>query len=143
MVDQSYYYPRIGRTFEKCDEWRDLVAKYVADTSPDMVVMGGSHAYPFTNTQWLEGSRRWLNRITPHAHSTLVIRSTPNLPFDGPSCLAPRSKLHEWLSDASRCTVKAANPEQDEISATLSGLIQDNESVRWIDLNDIVCPEGL
>ena len=143
MVDVPIFYPRIGRMYTECAEWRNSALAAVAALSPDILIMGSTHTYEYTPTQWEEGTRRVLERVAPTSRRILVMRSTPSLPFDGPSCLEPRSRLHDSLSRGNHCTTPAESPRGQEVLRALHEAVAPFPNASILDMTEDVCPEGI
>lgn len=142
MVDEPIFYPRIGREYTECAVWRKNALLEVAALAPDIVILGSSYTYDLTEDEWIEGSSRVLREISPAADHIYVLRSTPVLPFDGPSCLAPRSWLYEVLSDDNRCTAPAFSAHSDEIHRWLEVSTARFTNASVLDMTNFVCPHG-
>ena len=91
MVDEDYFYGRIGQTYRVCTEWRNRVLNYLSSLRPDVVFVGSAATYDFSESQWVEGSSRVLARLTAVAGRVIIVPGTPHLSFDGPSCLERQS----------------------------------------------------
>ena len=142
MVDEPLFYPRIGREYTECSQWRNAALHDITIIKPDVVVLG-STLYGFTKAQWITGTRRVLAEITPAAKQIFIMRATPRLPFDGPSCLTPRSALYRVLAGSSRCTAPAYNHYDAKVFDWLQGAITPYKNVEPIDMTDSVCPGGI
>jgi len=140
MVDEDFFYERIGSIYTVCTEWRDAMLEYVADSAPDVVFVGSSAYYPFTADEWKTGSRRVVEALSRSAGSVVVIPGTPMLSFDGQACLrraAGKSVSPQICSefiDAPQSAVVA-----DYLAEAISGL----DNVHLLDLADLVCPENI
>jgi peptidoglycan/LPS O-acetylase OafA/YrhL len=143
MVDDPFFYARISREYAVCDTWRQTALRDIASWNPDIVILGSTFTYPFTRQQWIDGTRQVLHRLEGHAREIYIMRATPVLPFDGPSCLAPRSLLYRALSKQARCTSHAYRTQFDDVWQWLHVSIQPFHNVRLIDLNGYVCPSGI
>jgi peptidoglycan/LPS O-acetylase OafA/YrhL len=140
MVDEPVFYAGIGRRYTECERWRASALAFLAQLRPDVVVMGSSYAYDFSERQWREGSARVLKAFAPAAGRVYVLASTPSLPFDGPSCLAPRGWLYRHLAGASRCVAPLAAGRRDDVWRWLHAAAAAVPNVRLVDLTDVVCP---
>jgi len=143
MVDEPFFYPRIGREYTECAKWRQTALAQVTAIKPQVVILGSTFTYNFTQAQWINGTTRVLQSISDAAGHIYVLRSTPVLPFDGPSCLAPRSWLYEVLSSADRCTAPSSNARADAVYGWLQKSAGSFKNVSLIDMTDVVCPERL
>ncbi len=143
MVDVPIFYPRIGRKYTECAQWRRDALRTVATMKPDVVVMGSTFTYAYTETQWIEGTRKVLAALDADAKQIYIMRSTPTLPFDAPSCLAPRSWLYRVLSGPSHCTSPAYTTRSDNVHQWLQTAAAPFRNVRVIDMIGSVCPNGV
>lgn len=143
MVDEPIFYSRIGRRYEVCERWRDAVLRFVRSTRPDLVIMGSTYTYDFNETQWREGTQRILEAIAGDAGRIAILRSTPTLPFDAPSCLSPRGRLYNWLANEERCIAPVTRGKRDDVHRWIAEAAEAYENVEIIDLTDTVCPGGL
>jgi peptidoglycan/LPS O-acetylase OafA/YrhL len=133
IVDVDFYYERIKRTFTECAEWRDGVIDYLAGVEPDLVIIGSSRNYGFSEDQWVDGTGRVLERLTGVAANVVIIPGTPSLPFDGPGCL-------EESVGADTCSRRLQTPAPDDVARLLAEAAARYDNAATIDLSDIVCP---
>lgn len=143
MVDAPFFYSRISREYTACGEWRKTALKEVAALNPDIVVLGSTFTYPFTRQQWIDGTREVLRALEGHVHEIYLMRATPVLPFDGPSCLAPRSWLYRTLSARANCTSGSHTTQFDDAWHWLHDAIRPFPNARLIDLNSKICPHDI
>ena len=140
VVDEPFFYARIGREYTECARWRNAALARIAEIAPDMVIFGSSHVYGFTQAQWHDGTARILRRISPVVGEIYILRSTPTLPFDGPDCIAPRGALGRWII-RSNCTVSAQDTKSDAVFRELQAAASGFSNVQVVDMTDIVCPD--
>jgi peptidoglycan/LPS O-acetylase OafA/YrhL len=141
MVDEPIFYPRIGRQYTECSEWRKDALARVAEIAPDLVILGSTFTYDFSQTQWIEGTERVLKALAD-AHRIDILRSTPLLPFDGPACLAPRSWLHTMLAGKNVCVASLRDAKADNVYHWLQTAAARVPNVTVLDMTDVVCPSG-
>jgi peptidoglycan/LPS O-acetylase OafA/YrhL len=141
MVDEPIFYARIGREYTECAEWRRKALQQVAELKPDIVILGSTFTYDFTQQQWMGGTTRVLRSIAATAGHIFIMRSTPVLPFDGPSCLAPRSWLYKAISSKSKCTAIAHDARSDNVYEALKSAASSLENASVVDMTDAVCPQ--
>lgn len=141
MVDEPYFYPRIGRVYTECSAWRDAAMTAVTTLRPDVVLTGSTTTYPFTDGQWFDGTRRVLDRLAPAAGRVFVVRATPMLPFDGPGCLARQAWRRPWLPPAPACSAPVQGDPATDSFAAVSRAAAGHPNVQMLDLNAMVCPD--
>ncbi|HET9032599.1 MAG TPA: acyltransferase family protein [Dokdonella sp.] len=142
MVEEPFFYSRIGREYTECDEWRSKALTEIAALKPDIVVLGSTYYYGFTASQLKEGTERLLQPLVNSVRRIFILRSTPRLLFDGPSCAAPRSALFSSLSGDQHCASVAYNEHNELVFESLESAASRFPNVRIVDMTDAVCPNG-
>ena len=94
IIDEPYYYEQLKRNFKVCEIWRSNALRYISEIKPQLVVMGNSVSYPFSQDQWQSGSRRILSQLTMTGAEIKLVAGTPSLGFNGPLCLRNQSKYN-------------------------------------------------
>jgi hypothetical protein len=109
------------------------------------VIFGSDPDYGFSKTQWVEGAERVLARLTKIATNVVVLAGTSHLSFDGPSCLEINlySKNDILNANDGVCKEMTINNEVNKVSNYLNEAVQRFRNARLLDLNDLVCPNGL
>lgn len=140
MVDAPYFYPRIKRVYARCAAWRKAAFARLSAFKPDITMIGTTYTYPFSRTQWIEGTRKLLAEASKVSGKVYLIRSTPSLPFNGPDCLSPHSRLYRWLSKYPSCSAPADNPAFDEVFTWQRMAASAFSNVSMLDMTSSVCP---
>jgi peptidoglycan/LPS O-acetylase OafA/YrhL len=140
IVDAPFFYARIGRVFTECAKWRQDALQFVASLKPDIVILGSTSTYGFAESDWIEGTANVLRKIDDAAKRIVIMRSTPVLPFDGPSCLAPRSRLHTLLTGTNGCSASAHDGPSDDVFHWLALAAKKFPNAKVVDMTDSVCP---
>ena len=142
MVDEDYYYQPLGKTYQVCTDWRNAVLDELDRILPEVLIMGSTMDYRFTETQWVEGSSRIFDRVSKAARTVFVIPGTPGLGFDGPGCLA-RHLLPDGRIDRGPCLARHRLQHIASITNSLGVAAGRFANVHLLDLNDLVCPGGI
>ncbi len=144
MVDEDFFYGRIGRSYTVCTEWRNAVLDYLASIRPDIVFVGSTATNDFSKAQWINGSARVLDRLTKAASHVFVLPGTPALSFDGPGCLERHfpSTQKSKVGNVQICREAAVNTQTDVVARYLDQAIQRFPNAKLLNLNDLVCPGG-
>lgn len=145
MVDEDYFYARIGQVYTVCTVWRNKVLDFLSSVRPDILFVGNAATYDFSEAQWTEGSARLLASLTAVAGKVIVVPGTPHLSFDGPSCLEKLTSVPNAPADteASRCGEALTNTQAADVARYLEQAIQRFPNAQLLDLNDLVCPSGV
>jgi len=133
MVDAPVFLHGIGRSFTECETWRPNAIAEVVRLDPEVLILGSSHTYQFTQEQWTDGTRRVLSAL-PSATRTIILRSTPVLPFNGPHCLGSFR--------ASGCEAEVRDPVAEDVYRWI-GIAAKEHGAAQVNLNDLVCPHGM
>lgn len=142
MVDEAYVYGRIGRRYVECEGWRRKALDAVVALEPDVVFMGSGLSYPFDESQWIDGSRRLLDKMSTAADEVFIIRPTHELGFDGPSCLSGNAWRSPLPSAHEKCSATAGSIAETRVLSWLQRAASAYENVAVLDLNALVCRDG-
>lgn len=141
MVDEDYFYPRIGKVYDVCRQWREAVLKQIGNFAPKVIVVGSAATYDFSPGQWVEGSRRVLERLSASAERVVLVSGTPVLGFDGPSCIARQLQIGNRL-EMDDCVSESSTEKFDQVAYLLSTAASDFSNVKFFNPVDLVCPIG-
>ena len=142
MVDEPFFYARIGREYTECSQWRNAAIHRIQNIAPDLLVMGSTSS-DFTSQQWTEGTTRVLTRLSPASKRIFLLMDTPSLPFNGPDCLMRQAQRPIWLEQFNHCTAPAASQHAADIGHWLQTAAARFPNVRMLDMNAQVCPDGV
>ncbi len=131
------------RSEEICRNWRREATKYLADLKPDVLFIGNSARYAFTADEWVAGTRSILDLLAPVVGRIVVLEGTPQLSFDGPSCLERWFRGHDDHIQPSQplCADHVATSGQ-QARASLTAAAASYSNVQVLQLSDIVCPNS-
>ena len=141
ILDVEFFYARIGKTYQVCTDWRNAVIDDLISLKPDVLVMGSAISGGFSESQWVEGTTRILQRLSKSVGTIILVPGTPNLGFDGPGCIA-RNLSPTGQFDRSACIGQDRIQAVDPIKLYLEKAAARFPNVHLVDLNDLVCPEG-
>ncbi|MCK5860441.1 MAG: acyltransferase [Abyssibacter sp.] len=145
MVDEDFFYDRIGAVFELCTSWRRRVLEIISRIQPDVVVVGSSPRYGYSDNEWLNGSGRVLEQLATASTQVLAIAGTPSLPDNGPSCLLrwDATPLRKLLSDANgMCGGNSTGSRANHVAALIRQAADRLDNVHLLNLNPLACPDG-
>nr|WP_199046848.1 acyltransferase family protein [Dyella sp. ASV24] len=142
MVDEPVFNARIGREYAECDRWRHHAVEQLASMHPDIVILstGVGTGQAFSQAQWTDGTARILAAFGAQVGKIYLLRSTPRLGFDGPSCLASHEGRPKWLGVAKDCEAAADDAYEQQVYQWLGQAATRFSNVQTIDMNDLVCP---
>jgi hypothetical protein len=142
MVDEDYVYTRIGEIYQVCTDWRNAVLDKLDGLKPEVIIMGSSSAYNFTEDQWVEGTARILDRVSKTAGSVFIVPGTPDLGFDGPGCLT-RYVSSDGLINRELCQASGRMELVGMVAMSLDKAASRYSNVNLLNLNDLVCPDDV
>jgi hypothetical protein len=142
MVDESFFYSRIGAEYAVCNAWRDAALDMLRHLKPDVVVLGSAMSYPFGQEQWESGTARVLETVAAIARNVFVLRGTPVLPFDGPNCLSRKDWRPQFIPSAEACTASVGSQTENQVHGWIERAASVYQNVQVLDLNPLICPSG-
>jgi len=142
MVDEPWFYPRIGEEYTVCSDWRNTSLQVLKDLEPDIIFMGSAAEYGFTPLQWQNGTQGIIDELTESVGKIYLIPGSYRLPFDGPGCLARKEWQHPALSGLYECSTVAGSFLDESLFTALSNAANEYENVGILDLNPLICPDN-
>ncbi len=139
IIDENYYYDAVGDVYRICAEWRKAAIEYIRQTRPEILIIGSSSHYDFTDEQWIGGQVRVLDQLHEFAGKIVILPGTPMLTFDDPRCMSSSSTTAS-IDVRSNCSHFVADPKIGLVAELLSRAARNYENVQVVDLIDIVCP---
>ena len=141
VVEMDYFYARIGRVYYECHRWRGQSFDLIRQLKPDVVLMGSSFTYPFTDNEWQSGMKSTLIKITPYTKQAFLLLSSPVLSKNIPECLA-REKWHtlSYVNFKQECDLSSLSPERERVNGLLLKVTEEFVNVKVIDTAEIACP---
>ncbi len=139
-----------ARRYRECSRYREAMLQRIIARKPNAVILssydnymdrrgGASRDFRVSEDAWREGLRRTYGRLAAAGIPVVVLRGTPTVPFDVPSCLSRRAAR---LPFATSCTyspdrvfMARAQRAQDDAARGLA--------VRFVDMNDEVCATSI
>jgi peptidoglycan/LPS O-acetylase OafA/YrhL len=142
MVDEPYFYARIGKEYVVCANWRRQALLQIASMKPEIVMLGTGQTDDFSQAQWVQGTERVLKVLSPASGHVYIIRGTPHLPFDGPDCLSALNWLPWRRAFTAGCEAPAFSARDDDVYGWLQLAAANFSNVTTIDMNPLICPNG-
>lgn len=133
MVDEKYFYQRIGREYTECTIWREKAIDWINSHDVDYLFFGSTASSDFSDEQWRKGTARILDKLSRNVGNIYLIESNPVLGFNGPDCLQTKS---------SSCVSSVNNPQYSNVASILKEVASHRENVHWIETSSLVCPGG-
>jgi hypothetical protein len=133
-----------ARLYRPCAHFLESTLRRLEAERPHGVILSNSDFYlkaePIRVPErvWTEGLRRTYARLERAGIRVIVIRSTPWVPFDVPSCLSRRAAqlplATECRFEPDRAFIAQGQRAQDRAAEGLN--------VRFVDMNDQLCEAG-
>ena len=135
-----------ARRYRECSTYREAMLTRIVAQRPRAVILssfdaymkvegGDEHESQVSEEAWTEGLRRTYSRFDRAGIPVIVIRGTPRVPFDVPSCLSRRADRLPLATDCTyvldRAFVARARRAQDVAARGLN--------VQFVDMMDQVC----
>ncbi|HZX77217.1 acyltransferase family protein [Lysobacter sp.] len=143
IANVPFVYERIKRRYVECEQWRARAIEVIGKIRPKVLVIGSSGAYPIVATQWRDGTAAVLGSLASPEMELLVLAPTPILPFSAPNCIATRGReRRDGFLDAPDCAAPLKEVEHTDVISALKSATTGVERAHFVDLNDLVCPQG-
>jgi len=147
IVDEDYYYERIGKEYKVCRQWRDEALASLSKYKPDTIIIGSSANYTFSETQWIEGSQRIFNDLSKVSSNVIVLAPTPILSFNAPNCLLDHQTEIAEVANGNNSHILFCSEENKsnsrQVSKYLDQATATYPNIRLLKLNDLVCPDNI
>lgn len=139
IIDQDYFYDRIGRVFTECREWKQKVLRRIQALHPQLVIVASAEHYAFSTQQWQEGLQRMLAPLADASGHLVVLRDTPKPGFSPPECLARR----EWNPRLSLrdCSFDPASSLSPAVLRAYQAAVATRPNMALIDMTPLICRE--
>ncbi|MFV9684087.1 acyltransferase family protein [Pseudomonas sp. NY15367] len=137
MVDEPYFYARIGREYTECAEWREKAIEWLQQQPVDRLFIGSTASNAFTDEQWQEGTRRILDKLAGSAQAIFLIEANPTLSMNGPQCLMRHGTDHQTA-----CQTPAGPAQYIHVAELLRAVAETQPNTYWLPTSKLVCPDG-
>jgi peptidoglycan/LPS O-acetylase OafA/YrhL len=138
MVDEPYFYQRIGREYTECANWRNKAIAWLQTQKIDRLFMGSTASAAFTDQQWQEGTQRILDKLAPKIPAIYLIEANPTLGFNGPDCL----RQYQAAAPQQCAHGRADNSHYRHVAELLKQVTQNHPTTHWLETSNLVCPGG-
>lgn len=143
IVDEEMFYEKIGRIYTECEQWRNDALLWIMARSPDLLIIGSAASTAISKEQWIKGSNRIFAKMVPVAKKIVVISPTPQLPFDGPECLARQHWLPSILRTANACQVPLTDERYSlDVTSWILQAAKQYPTVSVVNVDTIACPNS-
>lgn len=139
MVDEPYFYARIGREYRECSEWRNKAIEWLGQHKVDRLFIGGTASAEFTDKQWQSGTVKLFEKLST-VNSIYLIEANPALPFSAPECLLKNKNIS---AGEKNCRAPVENTRYARVAKILENTTQQFKNVHWIETASFVCPNQL
>lgn len=137
IVNESYFYERIGRIYRECDEWRGDALKEIGVLKPDLVLVTGYEKYPLSAQQWRTGTASAMDTLSHAAHKVVILRDTPYPGTDVPACLA-RKAWQPFVFNSS-CSHRMESSLSLDMMRMHQEIAEKLPNVTFMDMTPLVC----
>ena len=133
-VSVTPFNDRLRRTYEECEQWRELAFQRIEKARPSFVLLGSKSTYKFAGSDWGSGLRKTVQRIEKHAGHIFVLADVPLPGFDVPVCLGRPGSDRE-----TSCSFSIVhNPMHDVEREHLK-----NSRALYLDFSVHICPAAV
>jgi peptidoglycan/LPS O-acetylase OafA/YrhL len=139
MVDEPFFYKRIGREYTECKTWRDKAINWLKQKEPNLIFLGSTASNPYTKEQLISGTRSILSDLSSIQAEIYLIEANPVLNFNGIDCLTENQQ-----TGGEKCSTKVShNSQYANVANTLQSVTSEYENVHWLKTAMLVCPDDV
>ncbi len=135
-------------TYEECTAWREQSFDRIGRIHPDVTIIASSSRYEIKGAEtaaqegrlMAEGIEKSLARLNGTTGQIIVMRDTPELDFNAPTCLS----MANWKDrDADQsCALNPPDQIEDFIRQVDKRTIEKHDDIHLIDMTEAICPSG-
>ena len=137
---------RLKRAYDECTSWRRATLRRIVAAHPAAVILSTYNGYVAVDgdrspwrvspSSWRTGLRRTYGVVTGAGINTVVIRDTPETPFDVPTCLSRRAARAPF---ARACDYDRASSLRPSAIAAQTDAARGLGRLAFVDMTDRVC----
>ncbi len=142
IIDEPYYYRRIGRNYTECESWRNRAIQWIIKNKPQYLFMGNSKAH-FDKAQWVGGTDRILQKLHAEIPKIYIFQPTYPLTFNGPNCQSRFKWQENFIKPLAHCETKPDTGRIDRIGSWLKIAANRYSNVEILDMNPFLCIDGI
>lgn len=137
---------RLKRAYDECTGWRHTTLRRIVAARPAAVILSTYNGYVAVDgdrspwrvspASWRDGLRRTYRAVTDAGINTVVIRDTPETPFDVPTCLSRRAARAPF---ARACDYDRASSLSPSAVAAQTDAARGLGRLAFVEMTDRVC----
>ncbi len=138
-LDMPVWSDVLRREYTECARWRDAMLNRIVQARPDLVVLanlstgvGGADARE-------QGLGRMLGRLAAQRLEVAVMRDTPRVPVDVPTCAARAAWRGRDINAACQFSAADRQPWRDDVAGFEAAALARHPRVLRIDMSDAFC----
>ena len=133
-VSVTPFNDRLRRSYEECEQWRELAFKRIEEARPTFVMLGSKSNYKLAESDWGSGLRKTVQRVEKHAGHIFVLADVPLPGFDVPVCLGRPGTDRETSCSFSRGSTPMHAIEREYLK---------NSGASYLDFTIHICPAAV
>jgi hypothetical protein len=137
---------KLGRLYVECDKWRERAFERIDALQPTVTIVANATYYVsgpenqsgLDTAGWAHATQTTLNRLRDSSATTVVIKDTPQLKFNGPVCLSRAA----WrgLDPSRACRFEPNSRISNAVFGVEAELAAQSDRAYILDMTDAICP---
>lgn len=129
----------LRRDYTECARWRDAMLDRIVKARPDLVVLANLSTDVGDAETWRHGLDSMLSRLTAAGLDAAVMRDTPRVPVDVPTCAARALWRGQDINEACQYAASDRRPWRDEVAGYQADALARHRRVLHVDLSQAFC----
>lgn len=138
-LDMPVWSDVLRREYTECAQWRDAMLNRIVRARPDLVVLANLSTGVGGADAWERGLARMLSRLAAERLDVAVMRDTPRVPRDVPTCAARAQWRGRDINEACQFPAADRRPWHDDVAGAQAAALARHPQVLRIDLSDAFC----
>lgn len=138
-LDMPVWNDVLRRDYKECAQWRDRMLHRIVQARPDLVVLANLSTGAGGAEAWQQGLGRMLSRLSAQRLEVAVMRDTPRVPVDVPTCAARAQWRGRDINAACQFPAADRQPWRDDVAGFEAAALAQHPRVLRVDMSAAFC----
>lgn len=129
----------LRRDYTECARWRETMLQRILQERPDLVVLANLSTDIGGADAWRNGLDKRLTSLTAAGLDVAVMRDTPRVPVDVPTCAARALWRGREVNDACQFLATDRRPWHDDVARYQAAALEEHRRVLHVDMSEYFC----
>lgn len=138
-LDMPVWSEALRREYTECARWRSAMFDRIVKAQPDLVVLANLSTSVGGAAAWEQGLGGILSRLGKQGLAVAVMRDTPRVPQDVPTCAARALWRGRDINEVCQFLAADRQPWRDDVASYQAAALAGHSKALHIDLSDAFC----